>query len=377
MTKSKPTAAYTPKLFSVLALVALLGATLPAHAEREGTASGGGGGGLCDESGCKTLSQAGLRIAPEAQVGVLLDPSVVREVRAVLSKIPVPALADKIAKAAIGDSETFRVVSQENAVHFAAFRQEYVDLLKKYGSGIDQSKLQLIAVSDHSHTYFILDPSSPAGRPVTYFEKLNTRGKALILVHEAMIRSFKAAEVPAIRFDGLLQDLLDARDKRTYAKILFPLLEAAYEAKAMKDELDHQDFGNPQAPSSFTETNNYLNYAVLQALVHVHGGTMKAEKLCKPVVITESDWGNNFCAIDMEQALRFQSISPSLPKLLAERYLSMYFMDMNALIDRDSGVVDKAKEACTLRKFSAGGIFKIVNGKLLFEGCAVQVLEEK
>jgi hypothetical protein len=155
--------------FKVFALLAVI--SLGAFAGNEG----GGGGGICTPKRCMTLAQAGLRIDEQKTNDFELEQVVVDEVVKIVSSLPVTFPKAYFFRQALGGPSTFIVASENNVKSFQNFKTEYFDILRS--SGIEAKTFQLLAVSKDYKTYLL-----PG------FDLLDTRGKALILIHETLIR---------------------------------------------------------------------------------------------------------------------------------------------------------------------------------------------
>lgn len=280
-----------------LALIALLSPL--AHAKR-GTVDGGGGGGPCNAEGCKTLSQAGLRIVTNVEQSFMVSAVVAREVRAVVSQMPLPPKqANELVQETIGLRDTFEVVAAQDAKKFAQYKKWYLDLLRVHGKGIDTQNFQLFAVSEGDKTYLIQDaPGS------TFYDRLDTRGKALLLIHESFMRRNPGVELleeksPAERFrdkevfvlgiDGLIQDILTGRDVvNAQVRLL--------------SQLSQEDRLSEEARDT----------GLAMLALRARGGEISLSEICDRSVAAEFNWGLSSCVITPEKAASLQDVSPQL-----------------------------------------------------------------
>lgn len=194
--------------FSSLALLACL-AVSPVFAGGE---SGGGGGGICYNNGkCVTLAQAGLRIDETQTSYFELEQAIVDDIKYIVNSIKVDFNKNALISDAIGIKETFSVVSPRETKRFDKFKKDYLSILSQ--QTMDTSGFDLLAVSTTQ--------SWPAK---TYllpgYEKLDVRGKALLLIHEANIRRLRIGSKTSqkslkdvLKFDGVLLDALKANEE--------------------------------------------------------------------------------------------------------------------------------------------------------------------
>lgn len=174
-----------------------------------GGREGGGGGGVCTDKRCLTLAQAGLRINTARTLGFRLEDEVVKSLMDLIDRLPWEFDRSELKKLAAGGPDTFAVVSESDLEKFEKFKTEYMEILRDTDF---QEKVELLAVSSKGKTYLL-----PG------FEKLDSKGKALLLLHEMLIRDFKASVLQALTFDGLLLDFTEGQT--TAAKDLIRLLK--------------------------------------------------------------------------------------------------------------------------------------------------------
>ncbi|MES2770340.1 MAG: hypothetical protein V4596_14450 [Bdellovibrionota bacterium] len=212
------------------------------HAQANLGADGGGGGGVfcLTKDKCVTLAEAGLRIkqdvapksvaAPPANFEFVITQDVLNEVDAILKTINKNSkYRFKVGLANLDldtglDSEMnkrYKVVEAYDGVKYKRIISDYNKILKE--EGYDQS-FSIGAVSDRDTTYLLPD----------YF-KLNSRSKALLLIHENLVRAVLSSTLEyamepvqlriyatrfALKLDGYLLDLLNDKNKNSYALAL-------------------------------------------------------------------------------------------------------------------------------------------------------------
>lgn len=292
-----------------LALIAL--ASPLAHARN--AVDGGGSGGLCTESSCKTLAQAGLRVVTETRNPFYVDAAVTREIRSVLGQLPLaPEALNALVQATLGYPGVFKIVAPADVKKFAAYRNEYLQLLRRHGQGLDATQLRLFAVSDHQNTYLIQD--SPTS---TFYDRLDTRGKALLMIHEAMIRSFRANAIQANRVDGMLQDL--PVGSRPPVDTQVQILAAMAEANVISDEQRDEAF--------------------VGVALRSQGGSATIGDFCDKAIAVRNGWGDSYCMLNMENAIRLQNVSPLLPNLMVGIFVWARHLEGGACEIRESGKI--------------------------------------
>lgn len=190
---------------------------------------GGGGGGICIAKRCMTLAQAGLRIDEKKTSEFELEQSVVEEIAKIVKSIPFYIGTD-LQSSTIGRKDTFIVVSENQTKDFAKFKKEYLGILKD--SKMDSQQFELLAISKDNKTYLL-----PG------FELLDTRGKALLLIHESLIRDSHASVIQALTWDGYLVDFLAASENGTGAAFdRWPMIQILIDMKVLNDDYAKHEF---------------------------------------------------------------------------------------------------------------------------------------
>jgi hypothetical protein len=240
---------------------------------------GGGGGGICTPKRCMTLAQAGLRIDEKKTNDFELEQVVVDEVVKIVGGMPFLFQKESFYRSVIGGTKTFIIASQENVKSFQNFKSEYLDILNS--SGTDTKSFQLLAVSKDSITYLL-----PG------FDLLDTRGKALILVHESLIRDFRANVIQALTFDGYFFDYLAAIQKNAFNSFdSWPMLKLMSDLSIVRD----------------LEKNLFVD------ALRRNNGLITIKELCD----TETRYTDRNCFIPREKALALRRIHPDFAKRLS------------------------------------------------------------
>jgi hypothetical protein len=257
---------------------------------RSGNEGGHGGGGVCDLRSCQTLAQAGVTLKLENTSEFELEPEVIDEITHIVNVLPFNAtnkdkaqLVDYI----IAGRGTLKLSHDQDSRSFRKYRKEYLKLLASSGAKVNEENFQLLAASDIQNTYIF-----PG-----YF-KLNTRGKALLMIHELNIRWRHSLQMTLV-FDGLVQDYLQR-----------------YEAKKTSgfdywnfNKLTHE-FGMGIAPN-YDENDNILN------IIDKAGGKIKLEGFC------ELDERYDVCLISRAQALRLRTYHPAFAQAYSDVSLQL------------------------------------------------------
>jgi hypothetical protein len=158
---------------------------------------GSGGGGFCIETKCYTLAEAGLRVPNEKpQDPWLPTVQILEELEKIKAKLPFGG--DQFLTKIVGYAGVYEPVGSLRDGVRKEVLKEYEEAMRKSGF-TPSSELKIFAVSSRgpfAKTYLLPE-----------FFQLEAKQQALILIHEANIRSgLSLAE--ALRFDGLLLDFL-------------------------------------------------------------------------------------------------------------------------------------------------------------------------
>lgn len=169
----------------------------------------GGGGVLClAQDKCITLAEAGLRIKQEAITAAgpqkpVVSQEVMDEINVIKSLMPkFPGkLQNSFWDFMNVSPHSFVRVESFDPVKFKKVKAEYAKILAENSFPIDS--VEIAAVSEPKMTYLLPE-----------YDKLNTRSKALFIIHECVVRASGSFAV-ALEMDGYIQDALNG-DKRTY-----------------------------------------------------------------------------------------------------------------------------------------------------------------
>jgi hypothetical protein len=261
-----------------------------------GTSNGGGGGGLCDVNGCKTLAQAGLRINDEYEY-YDIESAVLNDLETVLKQMPygIKLYAKSLFLEIIGEEKTFRLATPENLPAYKQFRNDYLNLIKVVAPETDISKFDLLAASDRETTYILPN----------YFG-LDTRGKSLLLIHEYLVRKGRDLR-DILRFDGVFKDYLTEQSEQN-TWILAGAIEKVNLLKA--------DF-----PANHTATIVFDD-----ALIR-HTSIMNKIDICRYV------WSDNngpyTCSFSREFALNLQKEIPGIARYLSHGEIWIRYTSAN------------------------------------------------
>ena len=259
-----------------------------------GGANGGGGGGLCFNEKCLTLAQAGLRINKEKTKIFELEQPVIEEMVSLIGKIPANINVKSFMTTAVSYSETF-VIAEGSGRNFERFKKEYLKILKD--NSFNTEKFELLAISQDRKTYLL-----PG------FEKLDTRGKALLLIHESLIRNYNASVIDALTFDGLFLDYLNAIENGT---------DKDYDAWPMIELFAKLNMIH----SSDVKEAYFMDLVRRQ-------GTINAASVCEKYDTINS---NEICDIGNIQALRLRSLHPLFSQMIGSSYLSFETLHIHSL----------------------------------------------
>jgi hypothetical protein len=277
---------------SILVGLSLILATSASQAffgfDRSGNEGGHGGGGVCDSKKCQTLAQAGITLKLENVSEFELEPEVIDEITHIINVLPFNATNEdksQLVDYVVTSRGTLKLSHDQDSRSFKKYRNEYLKLLASSGAKVNEKNFQLLAASD-MHSTFIFPG---------YF-KLNTRGKALLMIHEFNIRWRQSLQMTLV-FDGLIQDYLQR-----------------YEAKKTSgfdywnfNKVTHE-FGLGFSPS-YTEGDNIIN------LIDRAGGRIKWSGFC------ELSKTSNLCGISRAQALRLRTYHPAFAQAYSDVYL--------------------------------------------------------
>lgn len=293
----------------VLGLLMCLATAVPTFVgaqSRRGAESGGGGGGVCTATRCMTLAQAGLRIDLEKTNEFRISDEVIAEIMTILKKLPVSFeyTSDHQDFFRKTYTSTFVVVGEKETRAFRKFKQEYFSILAS--TEMDSRSFQLLAVSKDHKTYIL-----PG------FELLDTRGKALLLIHEALIRDYGASVAQALAFDGKLMDYLNADEAgNSEEHDTWPLVKSL----ANIDKISR--YSSYRAPlPDFMINMNYLMIAVSQ-----DDQPITINELCSDIRRLER--GTFSCLIRMEKALELNRLRPDFARTLGDKEVQIEIVSL-------------------------------------------------
>ncbi|MBO9665663.1 MAG: hypothetical protein J7501_02480 [Bdellovibrio sp.] len=192
------------KLKALCALIILTAAT-QAHAKWFfGGHDGNGGGGFCNQGVCKTAAEAGIQIKGDSQNPSywILPGDVIQQVEGIISALPFGQTYLKTKTFAT--PSTFVVAESFNWNAMRRIKNDYKEVMAKNNFAKPSGELEIFAISDSRYTYLL--PS---------FFKLNSRQKALILIHEGNIRAGLSL-AKTLEFDSLLLNYLQDRQGNNF-----------------------------------------------------------------------------------------------------------------------------------------------------------------
>jgi hypothetical protein len=187
------------KNFLLVSGMLSLMAISPAFAkEKKEGHEGGGGGGVCIQGKCMTLTEAGFRIKGEESASKVwnLTSAVLAEINNIAATLP------------FGNAE-IKKESVSNSLYKQVLNN-YKKTLKETNNSHMIKDLQIFAISTEATTYLL--PS---------FFKLSEKQQALILVHEGIVRNRNQDYKLALKFDGLYLDYLEGKNDPTYSPVSF------------------------------------------------------------------------------------------------------------------------------------------------------------
>ncbi len=218
-----------------LVLTIIFASILTTNANAAPGAEGGGGGGVfCTSTNkCMTISEAGLRVkldpilspkadqarAPKAPGAFVITNDVIQEVNAILNdlrkKTKLNWLDEKFLNLETDYNskmnDIYKVVEAYDSEKFKKAKSDYQTILKYEGINWEFS---IAAVSDANNTYLLPD-----------YLKLNTRSKALTIIHENVVRKlisrigrFEAVKF-ALQLDGVFLDVLEGKQTDPYTLV--------------------------------------------------------------------------------------------------------------------------------------------------------------
>lgn len=171
----------------------------------DGAESGGGGGGICNPQRCMTLAQAGLRVDANAADGYVIPSEVAAEVSRMVLSLPFDFPKEDLITRALAAPTVFTVVAEAQSRNYRRFKDEYLTILRQQGASTEGFELMAVSTlqnprrEQQAKTYLL-----PG------FERLDVRGKALILLHEGLIRERHFTVAQALHFDGLFLEQVEA-----------------------------------------------------------------------------------------------------------------------------------------------------------------------
>lgn len=263
---------------------------------RAGNEGGHGGGGVCDSKGCQTLAQAGLRLKLDNVSEFELEPEVVDEITRIINILPLNITTQDrefVIDSVIGDRGTLRLSRDQDSRSFKKYRKEYLKLLESSGSKINKDTFQLLAASDSETTYIFHG----------YF-RLNTRGKALLMIHEYNIRRNQPLNLVLV-FDGMMQDLLQRIDSKSVTGF------------------DYWSFTNVALELGYSFESGFKENDHIIHLIEKAGGKIKLEGFCELKLSESSYSSDGTCFISRAQALRLRTYHPAFAQAYSDRYLEV------------------------------------------------------
>lgn len=170
---------------------------------------GNGGGGLCIDGECKTITEAGFRVSTPEEPYYSLKPAVMRALKELVLKAPLAGFREEIVKKTLGSGNNFIKLDIVDPIKVEAVRKKYAELLRASGRNVSIKDVRIFAFARMVRT----EAGELVPRNETYllpdFFTLTPEQQAKILIHESNVRGphhdhFK----PALELDGYLEDLV-------------------------------------------------------------------------------------------------------------------------------------------------------------------------
>lgn len=158
---------------------------------------GGGGGGICQNDKCITLTQAGFRIVDTTETLYSIPSATVRELDQIVEitrALDLELSTDLI----IGAPSDITFVEVVDPTLYKKFIAEYREILSPNQPEMAK-KVELLGFTSEKKTYLIKNK----------FDALDVRGQALLLIHEALLRNYATNLTEVMKFEGALADLLN------------------------------------------------------------------------------------------------------------------------------------------------------------------------
>ncbi len=205
------------KLKALCAVAALIIAA-QAQAKIFGGHDGNGGGGFCTEGVCKTAAEAGIKIKSDSQNPNywVFPADVIQQTENIITALPFGR--DVIKNRTFATPSTFVLANEVDSRAMKRIKKNYEEVMEKNGFTKPLGELEIFAISDSQYTYLL--PS---------FFRLNSRQKALILIHEGNIREGLSL-AKTLELDGLLLSYLNDHQGNSFdlPRFLGSLYSAAY-----------------------------------------------------------------------------------------------------------------------------------------------------
>lgn len=176
----------------------------------EGGREGGGGGGFCINGKCRTLAEAGIRIKGDTvtEGRWFITPAVMKEIEKIKKALPFGQ--HQVEAMTIGDYTTFVKAEEVSKKLMKEVKKDYRNLLEETGNTSMSRNLEIFAISTDKSTYLL-----------PKFFRLDDRQKALILVHEGIVRTQNQDYRLALQFDGEFLDYLKQGEIPNYSPLAF------------------------------------------------------------------------------------------------------------------------------------------------------------
>jgi hypothetical protein len=199
------------KLFFSVPFLLLSLSAVPGQVSAVDGREGGGGGGICIRARCRTLAEAGIRVRGNSDTSSrwYVTPAILREIEIISATLPFGKA--EVEQLALGTAST--VFSLTESVSRGLMREvtdDYRRVLRESGNGAMARNLKIFAISTDSTTYILPD-----------FFRLDNRQKALILIHEGIVRTSNQDYRLALQFDGEYLDYVNRAQINDYSPLAF------------------------------------------------------------------------------------------------------------------------------------------------------------
>ncbi len=179
------------------------------QADTGGASGGGGGAGVCTNSICQTVAQAGM--VPSREATEVLSPAVAREIARIIDGLQVGPLMKIHLTQLVLNTPAEYVITREGQAS-ATIRRIHEDYREALGVRQLPSNFVVYAYSDLSSRnplFARCGNNREQTSVVPDFFRLDTRGRALVLIHEALYLCEKREDLSKVlRFDDELNKLL-------------------------------------------------------------------------------------------------------------------------------------------------------------------------